>query len=90
MAADEQVAVCAIYANGGNGWSVFGGTSVATPVLAGITNASTTIHRSTEWTWIYSNGNLFHDITTGNNGYAAGPGWDFVTGMGSPITAQSL
>jgi hypothetical protein len=27
----------------------------------------------------------FHDITTGNNGYAAGPGYDLVTGRGSPI-----
>jgi subtilase family serine protease len=26
---------------------------------------------------------VFHDITTGNNGYAAGPYWDFVTGWGS-------
>ncbi len=27
----------------------------------------------------------FHDITTGNNGYAAGPGYDLVTGLGSPV-----
>ncbi len=27
----------------------------------------------------------FHDITTGNNGYAAGPGYDLVTGRGTPI-----
>jgi subtilase family serine protease len=27
----------------------------------------------------------FHDITTGSNGYAAGPGFDFVTGRGTPI-----
>ncbi len=27
----------------------------------------------------------FHDITTGNNGYAAGPGFDLVTGLGTPI-----
>jgi hypothetical protein len=26
-----------------------------------------------------------HDITTGNNGYAAGPGYDLVTGRGTPI-----
>ena len=26
----------------------------------------------------------FHDITTGSNGYAATPGYDFVTGRGSP------
>jgi subtilase family serine protease len=72
------------------GWVELGGTSVATPVLAGILNASTTIHRSSEWFYIYDNTGLFHDITTGNTGYAAGLGYDFTTGVGSPITAQSL
>ena len=28
---------------------------------------------------------VFHDITTGFNGYNAGPGYDLVTGLGSPI-----
>jgi subtilase family serine protease len=27
----------------------------------------------------------FHDITSGSNGYQAGPGYDLVTGLGSPI-----
>ena len=27
----------------------------------------------------------FHDITSGNNGWPAGPGWDPATGLGSPI-----
>ena len=27
----------------------------------------------------------FHDITSGNNGYPAGPGYDLVTGIGSPV-----
>jgi hypothetical protein len=27
----------------------------------------------------------FHDITVGNNGYAAAPGYDLVTGLGSPV-----
>ncbi|MCI4366204.1 MAG: PKD domain-containing protein, partial [Thermoplasmata archaeon] len=30
-------------------------------------------------------GHYFHDVTSGNNGYAAGTGWDPVTGLGSPI-----
>ncbi len=30
-------------------------------------------------------GSDFHDITTGNNGSNAGPGYDLVTGLGSPI-----
>ncbi|HEV2427642.1 MAG TPA: PKD domain-containing protein, partial [Acidimicrobiales bacterium] len=32
----------------------------------------------------------FHDVTTGNNGYAAGAGWDPVTGIGSPIAGVLL
>lgn len=28
----------------------------------------------------------FHDITTGNNGFAAGSGYDLVTGIGSPVS----
>jgi hypothetical protein len=27
----------------------------------------------------------FHDVTKGNNGYSAGPGYDLVTGLGSPV-----
>jgi PKD repeat protein len=30
----------------------------------------------------------FHDITSGNNGYPAGAGWDPVTGLGSPRVAN--
>jgi len=26
----------------------------------------------------------FHDITSGTNGYPAGPGWDPITGLGTP------
>ena len=32
----------------------------------------------------------FHDITSGNNGFAAGPGYDLVTGLGSPTTQLVL
>jgi hypothetical protein len=32
--------------------------------------------------------NDYHDITTGNNGYPAGPGYDLVTGRGTPIASR--
>ncbi len=32
----------------------------------------------------------FHDETTGYNGYSAGPGYDLVTGLGSPIANQLI
>jgi hypothetical protein len=53
-------------------------------------NESTTLHRSSEWFWIYDDAGLFHDITTGNNGHAAGAGYDFCTGIGTPKNGTSL
>ena len=32
-----------------------------------------------------TNPSVFHDIASGNNGYAAGTGYDLVTGLGSPV-----
>jgi subtilase family serine protease len=34
--------------------------------------------------------NYFHDITSGSNGYNAGPGYDLVTGWGSPKAGNPL
>jgi kumamolisin len=70
------------------------GTSVATPIWAGFTAVADqraggplgflnpSLYR------IAASANYsrdFHDITVGSNGYAAGVGWDPVTGLGSPI-----
>ena len=32
----------------------------------------------------------FHDVTSGNNGFPAGPGYDLVTGLGTPIGAGTI
>ena len=32
----------------------------------------------------------FHDETSGYNGYSAGPGYDLVTGLGSPVANQLI
>ncbi len=75
------------------GWCTVGGTSVASPLLAGITNFAGGFATSTnaELTKVYGEyavtkeyKKLFHDIIGGNNGYAAVKGWDFCTGVGSP------
>ncbi len=74
---------------GASGWLVFGGTSVSSPSLAGIVNLSGHFfaNSSNELSTIYSNmGNPadFRDIVSGTaGGFSAGPGWDFVTGVGS-------
>jgi Pro-kumamolisin, activation domain/Bacterial Ig-like domain (group 3)/Subtilase family len=48
------------------------GIGFAGPLIYSLANDSTAYARD------------FHDITSGNNGFAAGTGWDEVTGWGSP------
>ena len=81
------------------GWCVVGGTSVSSPVLAGIVNwaghfrISTLSELSPTYQW-YIQPVTYHvnffDVTTGNNGAAAGPGWDQCTGLGSPRKASQF
>jgi len=97
--ADPQSGV-AVYdstiCQGMSGWMVFGGTSVAAPCLAGIVNQAGHFARSSGaelsslYTVDYVNpalyANDFRDIAAGSTGrYTAGPGWDFVTGLGSSL-----
>jgi kumamolisin len=76
-----------------------GGTSLSSPVLAGILARYTELtgikRSSPEWNAIaYSNPSAFYDITVGTNntvitsGYAGTSGWDCVTGLGPPIGAS--
>jgi len=93
IALDAGTPVGVVY-DGGE--SAVAGTSLSTPVWAGIAAVADQ----------YSGGRLgllnpslyaiaagvnysrdFHDIVTGNNGYPAGPGWDPVTGLGTPRVA---
>jgi hypothetical protein len=82
---------------GGNGWCAVGGTSLSAPLAAaslaavlagrGVTSGLGDIH-----SLIYAcYASAFTDITSGNNGaYAAGPGWDATTGLGSPLWSSLL
>jgi kumamolisin len=74
-----------------SGWLVFGGTSVASPSLAGIVNdanhffSNSTNELSTIYS-SYTNTSEFRDIISGTAGsFSAGSGWDFVTGVGSNV-----
>ncbi|HTW55677.1 MAG TPA: protease pro-enzyme activation domain-containing protein [Thermoplasmata archaeon] len=70
------------------------GTSVGTPIWAGIAALADayaggdlgllgpSLYRILTSPAEYARD--FHDITSGNNGYAAGVGWDPVTGLGTP------
>ena len=85
--------------DGKSGWWTVGGTSVGAPSWSGliaITDQGLAMARQPKLTStqtltdIYSlPASDFHDITTGSNGaYKAGPGYDLVTGIGSPIANQ--
>ncbi|HXW90756.1 MAG TPA: S53 family peptidase [Terriglobales bacterium] len=80
-----------VYDANANGWNIVGGTSVASPSLAGILNLAGSFHPSSnaELTAIYGNRALaadFSDIRSGYcgayGGYNAATGWDFCTGVG--------
>ena len=74
---------------GSSGWQVFGGTSAATPIVAGIANAAGAPRASSQAqnSVLYAGIGTanFHDITKGSSGtLTATVGWDFPTGVGSP------
>ena len=77
-----------IYDSAAGGWIVVGGTSVATPVVAGITNlrgGGFSVSSNAEMTYIYGHQSDYTDITTGNcRTHRATTNWDFCTGAGVP------
>ncbi len=96
--ADPSTGV-AVYDSYNNGtatpWEILGGTSVAAPTWAGIfavadqgrvaAGEGTLDSRTQTLPMLYTAPAAdFHDITTGNNGFAAKAGYDLVTGRGSP------
>ena len=82
------VAVYAPASQGGSAWQVFGGTSVAAPLIGGVYGANGgSVHGGDT----YNNRSALFDIVTGSNGSCGGiyfciaqPGYDGPTGLGSP------
>jgi subtilase family serine protease len=76
---------------GRSGWQVIGGTSLAAPLVAGMINVAKHSASGTqqEQLRMYSHAGdstKFRDVTKGSAGsFSAGPGYDFITGLGSPI-----
>ncbi len=66
----------------------FGGTSAVAPLWAGlIARVNSELGRPAGFIHplLYARPSAFHDIVSGSNGaYAAAPGWDACTGLGSP------
>ncbi len=98
--ADPDSSPVAVYDTWDNGasspWTLCGGTSLGVPAWAGIIAIANqgrvlagmgTLYGPTQTLpMIYAlpSGD-FHDITTGDNGFSAAPGYDLVTGRGTPI-----
>jgi kumamolisin len=80
--------------NSASNWYIGGGTSVAAPALAGIINVAGHFSSSSarELTRIYNHGTFtsdYLDIASGDcgpyDGFSAKAGWDYCTGVGTPI-----
>jgi xanthomonalisin len=74
--------------NGSN--AQIGGTSLAAPLWAGFWTRIQAAHGNTLpypaqtlYQGAAANPGWFHDVTSGNQGYAAATGWDYATGYGS-------
>jgi subtilase family serine protease len=89
--ADPNTGVAVYQTYGASGWVVYGGTSVAAPIIASVYAIAGTPGASDyPASYPYAHqGNLF-DVTSGSNGSCgapictAGPGWDGPTGLGTP------
>ncbi len=76
----------AVYFN--NNWIRVGGTSAGAPQWAAIyaLDQSATNPNLYESAQSPAASSFFRDITSGSNGYSATVGYDYVTGLGSPLT----
>jgi hypothetical protein len=78
----------AVYNAGSGGWIVVGGTSAASPFVAGVYALYGLGGQGPSYA--YAHTSSFFDVTTGKNGTCgtvmcnAGAGWDGPTGVGSP------
>jgi len=75
---------------GRSGWQVYGGTSVASPIIGSVYALSgNTASYPASYTWAHTSG--LNDVTSGSNGTCttavwcnSGAGWDGPTGLGTP------
>ena len=87
--ADPSTGVAVYDSYGVGGWAVFGGTSVASPLVASI--FACTGKAAVAKGWAYSHTSSFYDVTTGSNGTCSPSylctsvaGYDGPTGLGTP------
>ncbi|HEV2236954.1 MAG TPA: S53 family peptidase [Ktedonobacterales bacterium] len=88
--ADPNTGVDVYDTYGTGGWVVFGGTSVASPIIASVYALAGNEASLTYGSFSYSHTGSLHDVTSGSNGRCrnvlcnAQAGWDGPTGNGTP------
>ncbi len=90
--ADPVTGVSVYQTYGGGGWSVYGGTSASSPIIAGVyASAGDPAADTYPNAYPYAQAGALNDVTTGDNGTCtpaalctAGPGYDGPTGLGTP------
>jgi hypothetical protein len=89
--ADPATGVAVYDGYGASGWLVFGGTSVAAPIIAGVYALAGNTSSVTYGSSPYSHPDSLNDMASGGNGSCspvylctAGPGYDGPTGLGTP------
>jgi len=89
--ADPATGVAVYQTYGGSGWTVYGGTSVASPIIAAVYADAGTPKASVPAADIYSHTSALNDVTIGKTATcspsylcAAGTGYDGPTGWGTP------
>ncbi len=91
--ADPNTGVAVYDSYGSGGWAVYGGTSVASPVVASIFAATGNGGKTAKDVWTHTSD--FYDVTSGSNGSCttkylctAGKGFDGPTGWGTPNASK--
>jgi len=92
--ADPNTGVAVYDSFRAGGWLVFGGTSVAAPIVAGVYALAGNASSVTYGSYSYLHTSLLNDVVSGSNGSCggsylctAGSGFDGPTGLGTPNTA---
>ncbi|MGH3841997.1 MAG: Ig-like domain repeat protein [Pseudonocardiaceae bacterium] len=89
--ADPQTGVAVYQTYGASGWQIYGGTSVAAPIIASVyALAGDPGASDSPNSYPYAHTSALNDVTTGSNGSCgaplctAGAGYDGPTGLGTP------
>lgn len=94
--ADPATGVAVVDTTGYNGWYRVGGTSLATPLLAGIYALAGNVASTSAGSYPYAHAAGLLDVVSGSTGTCgsylcvAGPGYDGPSGLGAPVGVSAF